>query len=370
MNCFSNLWSVKLSDGWRALIVAILTGPLTIIYESVTAVPMSLTFNWKVIIGSALAGGIGYLLKNFFTGINGKVLSNKIVLFASSLLGVILWANVAMAMNVTLAWDPNSETDLAGYKVYYGAASGGPYNGAGASGGNSPITVPLGSLANQSLPEYSVNNMPNQTWYFVLTAYDTEGLESGYSNQVSATPPVVQYVLTAGVTGGNGTVAPASGTYNSGTTVTLTASPNSGYRVLAWTGTANDTLKTNTNTVVMSANKTVTVSFELVPIAPTITAQPQNASKNVGQTATFTVVATGIPVPTYQWQSRPNAVGTWATVATATNSSYTTAILAAGDNGRQYRCVITNSAGSVTSATAVLIVNAPPSMPTNLHVLP
>ena len=130
-------------------------------------------------------------------------------------------------MNVTLAWDANTESDLAGYKVYYGTISGGPYNGTGASAGSSPIVVPLSSLANRSLPEYSVNNLPNATYYFVLTAYDSEGLESGYSNQVTVSPPVTQYQLSASVAGGNGTISPTSGTYNSGTVVNLTATPAS-----------------------------------------------------------------------------------------------------------------------------------------------
>lgn len=76
-SCFTNLWTVKLSDAQRAFIVAVLTAPLTIIYDSVTATPMVLTFDWKKILGAAIAGGIGYLLKNVLTGANGKLLTNK-----------------------------------------------------------------------------------------------------------------------------------------------------------------------------------------------------------------------------------------------------------------------------------------------------
>ena len=76
MNCFSNLWTIKLSDWQRGLIVAILTTPLTIIYDSLMATPMVLTFDWRKIVGAALAGGIGYLLKNLLTGQGGKLLTN------------------------------------------------------------------------------------------------------------------------------------------------------------------------------------------------------------------------------------------------------------------------------------------------------
>lgn len=77
MNCFTKLWTLKLSDVHRALIIAILTGPLTIIYDTVTATPMVLTFDWKKIVGAAIAGGVGYLLKNILTGSQGKLLTNK-----------------------------------------------------------------------------------------------------------------------------------------------------------------------------------------------------------------------------------------------------------------------------------------------------
>ncbi len=73
-----------------------------------------------------------------------------------------------------------------------------------------------------------------------------------------------KYTLTASVTGGNGSVSPASGTYDEGTVVTLNASPADGYQVKAWSGTDDDTSKNNTNTITMSANHTVTVEFQSV----------------------------------------------------------------------------------------------------------
>jgi len=66
-----------MSDWQRGLIIAILTTPLTIIYDTVTATPMVLTFDWKRILGAAIAGGLAYLLKNFGTGIKGNVLTNS-----------------------------------------------------------------------------------------------------------------------------------------------------------------------------------------------------------------------------------------------------------------------------------------------------
>jgi hypothetical protein len=74
---FSALFGLHLNDWGRGLLIAILTTPLTIIYESVTATPMQLVFDWKTILGGALAGGIGYVIKNLGTGAGGKLLTNK-----------------------------------------------------------------------------------------------------------------------------------------------------------------------------------------------------------------------------------------------------------------------------------------------------
>ncbi len=88
------------------------------------------------------------------------------------------------------------------------------------------------------------------------------------------------------------------------------------------------------------------------PDAPAITAQPANVSVTIGQTATFSVVATGTAPLIYQWQK--NTVS----IAGATSASYTTPATTSADNGAAFRVVVTNSVNSVTSNSATLIVNA------------
>ena len=83
--------------------------------------------------------------------------------------------------------------------------------------------------------------------------------------------------------------------------------------------------------------------------APSIGLQPANATVAVGETATFTVTANGLPPLTYQW--RKNG----ADIAGATAASYNTPIATLAENGAQYRCVVTG-AGSATSNAAVLTV--------------
>src|ERR1019366_2205735 len=64
---------------------------------------------------------------------------------------------------------------------------------------------------------------------------------------------------------------------------------------------------------------------------------------------------------TYQWQSMPSG-GSFSNIATATSSSYTTPVLALGDSGTQFRVVVTNPQGSVTSSAATVTVQ--PAGPT------
>lgn len=72
---FTKLGLIQLSDWWRGLIIAIITVPLTVIYD--IAMTGTLTFDWKKIVAAALVGGIAYLLKNLGTGSNGNILTNK-----------------------------------------------------------------------------------------------------------------------------------------------------------------------------------------------------------------------------------------------------------------------------------------------------
>jgi hypothetical protein len=88
--------------------------------------------------------------------------------------------------------------------------------------------------------------------------------------------------------------------------------------------------------------------------APTITRQPSGQTVAVDQTATFTVSATGNPVPTYQWLN----AATSASIAGATSSTYTTPATTPADSGSKFQVVVTNSAGSQMSSAATLTVKS------------
>ena len=76
-----------------------------------------------------------------------------------------------------LAWNPNSESDLAGYKLHIGIQS--------IIAGNPPVQV----LDVGNVTQSEVQGLDFATQYFfVATAYNNAGLESGYSNEVTFTP--------------------------------------------------------------------------------------------------------------------------------------------------------------------------------------
>ncbi len=106
---------------------------------------------------------------------NTKLLSTVVILIAV-MLGV---HGSSWALNVGLQWDANTEADLAGYKVYYKTDSSTlSYDGVGAVEGVSPIDV-------HNLTTATISGLdPSLSYTFAVTAYNTNGVESVYSDTV------------------------------------------------------------------------------------------------------------------------------------------------------------------------------------------
>ncbi len=86
-------------------------------------------------------------------------------------------------------------------------------------------------------------------------------------------------------------------------------------------------------------------------LAPSITTQPAAQSVTVGQTASFSVVASGTAPLAYQWQKNSS------NISGAVSAAYTTPATTTSDNGAMFDVVVTNSVGAVTSQSAMLTVN-------------
>ena len=176
--------------------------------------------------------------------------------------------------------------------------------------------------------------------------------------------PVTGYTITA-TAGANGSITPSGAVgVVAGGSQTFTISPSSGYVI--------DTLKVDGLEVTaatsytfsdVNANHAIEVSFKQesqtpdVPgvTAPSITTQPGNATVKAGETATFTIAASGDNL-TYQWKINRNDGNGWVNIAGANAVSYTTSTVDKSCNGFQYKCVVSNSAGNEESNSAILTV--------------
>ncbi len=85
---------------------------------------------------------------------------------------VTLTLNVPSSSSATLTWSANKEKDLAGYKVYRATASG-------------TYGAPIAALPGNVTTYQATSLEFGKTYFFVVTAYDIAGNESGYSNEVS-----------------------------------------------------------------------------------------------------------------------------------------------------------------------------------------
>jgi hypothetical protein len=162
------------------------------------------------------------------------------------LMQCIFLPGISLASYLTLAWDPNTEPDLAGYWVYYGTASR-----------EYADSIDVGNITT-----YQLDNLLDGVTYFIaVTAYDTSGNESDFSHEVSG----------AGIT--DPTNAPPTAdagpdqTVREGATVTLDASsswdPDDGIASYLWDQTAG---------------RPVTLS-DPTEANPTFVAPPVDASK-------------------------------------------------------------------------------------------
>ena len=215
-------------------------------------------------------------------------------LFVFSLVSLYYGSEV-YAGQATLSWvapstneDGTPLTDLAGYKIYYGTASG----------------IYTQNVDTGNVTTYTFNSLSDgQTYYFVATAYNLARFESSYSNEISKIIPVSTQTFTLSVSkAGSGTVSssPAgitcgsdcSESYNSGASITLTATPDASSTFTGWSGACTGS---GTCSVTMNGAKNVTATFNLKTYTITASAgnggsiSPSGTIVNYGGSQSFTI---------------------------------------------------------------------------------
>jgi hypothetical protein len=94
----------------------------------------------------------------------------------------------AHAVTIKFQWDPNTETDIAGYKIYSGTTSG-----------SYPNIKDIGNVTTGS-----IDIPPNTATYITVTAYNTSGLESPYSNEIAYWDMSLDNISFKSLAGGKG----------------------------------------------------------------------------------------------------------------------------------------------------------------------
>ena len=189
-------------------------------------------------------------------------------------------------------WDPPAiSTDVAGYVVDYGTASGSYSQG-----------INVGNTTS-----YTLGNLPDgQVCYFAVAAYNSSGALSDYSNEVSKTTEMPQYSLAIQKTGtGTGVVSgggincgsTCSALYKSGTATSLLATVGTGSAFAGWSG--GGCSGTGICATTINAATTVTATFNANIVSYGITAtvsgtggviSPAGISTvNSGGSKTFTI---------------------------------------------------------------------------------
>jgi hypothetical protein len=111
------------------------------------------------------------------------------------------------------------------------------------------------------------------------------------------------------------------------------------------------------------ASDAAQLSVQAATAAASITTQPAAVAVVAPAAASFSVVASGQPAPSFQWQRSTDGGTTYTDIPGATASSYSTGPTSLADNGQRLRVLVSNSAGSVLSQAQVLSVSAAVAAP-------
>ncbi|MEY4917945.1 MAG: hypothetical protein RL616_1858 [Verrucomicrobiota bacterium] len=260
------------------------------------------------------------------------VLTNKLGVISSIISNGVITTNCMPTGLVFKCIDLNNNVNPP--KMIYGAIYGTP-------------TAPVTNLFIHALAGYA-NLTPAQTNIFI-SIFPASASPPAITNHPVSLTSLVTSNATFSVTAGGAAPLAYQWFYNTNTallnatnaslTLTNVQLTNAGYYLIRITNSAGTT---------NSASALLTVWQP-----PIITNQPVNFTNVAGGSASFAVVAGGVPALSYQWRLNPNTPQ-----AGATSATFNLANLRASQAGN-YSVIITNSAGSVTSSPAALVVTNP-----------
>ncbi len=270
-------------------------------------------------------------------------LGRGIFLLAGMTCFLILFPAVVHSADVTLAWDANSESDLAGYILYYGTTSG----------------IYTANIDVGNITQHTLTGLQNgATYYFAVTAYNLYDYESIYSKELAYTVGYPTYTISASA-GSNGSISPGGTvTVNQGANQEYTMSAASGYQVLTVLvdGISVGAVTSYTFTNV-SQNHTISASFVAVNHAPTADA---GSDKIVTEGASVTLNGSystdpGGSIASYAWQQTDGLTVQLLNAGTQKASFLAPNIGMAGET-LTFRLTVTDNSGLQDIDTCVVTV--------------
>jgi hypothetical protein len=184
------------------------------------------------------------------------------------------------APSITLAWDPSPDPGVVGYKVYWGVATRN-YTNSLSAGGATTLTVS--------------NLVVGTPYYFAATAFDTNGIESDYSAEVSGSvtlpnqPPTLNAISAVTINEGAGTqTANLTGITSGGENQTLTVTATSSNPSLIPNPAVNYTSPNSTGTLTFAP-----LAFQYGTSTITVSVNDGGASNNI-VTRTFIVTVNSV----------------------------------------------------------------------------
>jgi Leucine-rich repeat (LRR) protein/uncharacterized protein YpmS len=266
-------------------------------------------------------------------------------------------ATLTVGAAPSISSQPQSATNIAGTTANFSVTSTGvPAPGYQWQFNNTPISGATGSAL--SIPNVQTGNGGN---YTVVVTNSVGSITSSVATLTVWLPPSVSSQPQS-LTNVVGTPANFS--------VAATGIPLVAYQwqlnnlpISGATGSAFSLLSVqpgdagNYSVIITNSAGAVTSSVVslTVWVPPSIVGQPQSITNVVNTAANFSVAASGIPSPGYQWQFNGSPIGGATGSAFSIPSVQTT-------NGGAYAVVISNSAGAITSAVASLTVWVPVSI--------
>ena len=266
-------------------------------------------------------------------------------------------ATLTVNAAASIIGQPSNQTACAGDSVSFTVTASGTAplsyqwrkNGSNIGGATSS-TYNIGSVSTSNAGSYDcvvTNSCGNATSNAATLTVNTAASITGQpSNQTVCAGDSASFSVTASGTAplsyqwrknGSNIGGATSSTYNIGSVSTSNAGS---YDCMVTNGCGDST----SNTATLTVNT-----------APSIIGQPSNQTACAGDSASFSVTASGTAPFSYQWRKNSSNIGG------ATSSTYNIGSVSTGDVG-SYDCVVTNGCGDTTSNTATLTVNTGPSI--------